>query len=134
MKPRGGLVAGPALNQSSSSALDKKSISSTFSYGDNFSLQIKRSCVSYFPTLKEAIIYLLSSFLIVISSLTASTLGIPSNTPARDSTGLTLQQQLELAGTPVNRLALIPIDQDFVFDFNTSTQGITQGQGTDIST
>jgi hypothetical protein len=36
---------------------------------------------------------------------------------------------LLFAGTAVNRLALIPNDQDFIFDSNASTEGITQGQG-----
>lgn len=48
-------------------------------------------------------------------------------------TTLTLQQQLELAGTAVDRLALLPNDQDFVFDFNSSTEGITMGKGRDIT-
>jgi hypothetical protein len=74
--------------------------------------------------------YLTSSLLVVLATFTSAALGVPSKIPARDSTGLTLQQQLELAGTAVNRLALIPNDQDFIFDFNASTQGITQGQGT----
>jgi hypothetical protein len=74
--------------------------------------------------------YLLSSLLVFIACFTAYTLGVLSNTPIRDSSGLTLQQQLELAGTAVNRLALIPNDQDFLFDFNASTIGITQGKGT----
>lgn len=74
--------------------------------------------------------YLPSSLLVVIASLTSAALSVPSKIPVRDSTGLTLQQQLELAGTAVDRLALIPNDQDFIFDFNASTQGITQGKGT----
>lgn len=47
----------------------------------------------------------------------------------RQAGGLTLIQQLELAGTAVERLALIKNDTDFVYDFNTSTVGITQGMG-----
>jgi hypothetical protein len=73
----------------------------------------------------------LPASLLFIAFFTAGALGLPSNTRARDSySGLTLQQQLELAGTAVDRLALIPNDQDFIFDFNTSTKGITKGQGT----
>ncbi len=68
--------------------------------------------------------------LLLIASLTSGVLGLPSRIPARDNTAsLTLQQQLELAGTAVNRLALLPNDQDFLFDFNTATQGIVQGKG-----
>jgi hypothetical protein len=67
--------------------------------------------------------------LLFIAHFTASALSLPSSIRARDSTGLTLQQQLELAGTAVNRLALIPNDQDFIFDFNAATEGIVQGKG-----
>lgn len=47
----------------------------------------------------------------------------------RQSSGLTLIQQLELAPTTVDRIALLTNDQDFVFDFNDSAQGITAGKG-----
>ena len=73
--------------------------------------------------------YLPSPLVVLIASFASSALSSPSRTPPRDTPGLTLQQQLELAGTAVDRLALIPNDQDFVFDFNASTQGITQGKG-----
>jgi len=73
--------------------------------------------------------YLPSSLLVVIASFTATALSASSKAQIRDSTSLTLQQQLELAGTAVDRLALLPDDQDFVFDFNASTKGITQGKG-----
>jgi hypothetical protein len=60
-------------------------------------------------------------FSTILASLAACALATPVN--------LTLQQQLELAGTAVDRLALLTNDQVFVFDFNTSTAGITAGKG-----
>jgi len=78
--------------------------------------------------------YLPSSPLVVIAAFATAVLGVPLKIPVRDSTGLTLQQQLELAGTAVNRLALIPNDQDFIFDFNASIEGITKGKGMPFST
>ncbi|KIM93910.1 hypothetical protein OIDMADRAFT_184605 [Oidiodendron maius Zn] len=66
--------------------------------------------------------------LLAIFAASASAIPITVSKQAAQTT-LTLQQQLELAGTAVDRLALIPNDQDFVFDFNASTTGITAGQG-----
>lgn len=57
---------------------------------------------------------------VVLASLAASALATPVN--------LTIQQQLELAGTAVDRLALLP-DSAFVYDFFNSTAGITAGKG-----
>ena len=75
--------------------------------------------------------YVSTSFptLLAIFAASASAIPITISRQAAQTT-LTLQQQLELAGTAVDRLALIPNDQDFVFDFNASTTGITAGQGT----
>lgn len=75
--------------------------------------------------------YFSTSFptILAIFATSASTTPITVSKQAAPAT-LTLQQQLELAGTAVDRLALIPNDQDFVFDFNASTTGITAGQGT----
>jgi hypothetical protein len=58
---------------------------------------------------------------VVLASLAASALATPVN--------LTIQQQLELAGTAVDRLALLPDDSAFVYDFFNSTAGITAGKG-----
>lgn len=74
--------------------------------------------------------YFPSSLVAVMATLTTAALGAPANIQARDDTGLTLQQQLELAGTAVDRLALLPDAQDFVYDFNAATEGITKGKGT----
>lgn len=60
---------------------------------------------------------------------TGTTLATPVKVSQQQAAHLTLQQRLELAGTAVDRLALITNDQDFVFDFNASTKGITAGKG-----
>jgi hypothetical protein len=81
----------------------------------------------------DFIMYLQASLLFLIAAFTASSQAAPAKLAARQSGGLTLQQQLELAGTAVNRLALLNAS-DFIFDFNASTEGITQGQGMYIHT
>jgi hypothetical protein len=73
--------------------------------------------------------YFSSSFSAMLAVFAASALAKPITVSKDTQTTLTLQQQLELAGTEVDRLALIPNDQDFVFDFNASTIGITAGKG-----
>lgn len=70
------------------------------------------------------------SFPAVLAILASGSLASPITLPEQSKlVRLTLQQQLELASTAVDRLALIPNDQDFVFDFNASTEGITEGKG-----
>jgi hypothetical protein len=76
----------------------------------------------------DFIMYFHASVLLLIAAFTASSQAVPVKVAARQSSGLTLQQQLELAGTAVNRLALLNAS-DFVYDFNASTEGIVQGQG-----
>lgn len=68
---------------------------------------------------------------ITIAALAASVLAGPVKISRHEASALTLQQQLELAGTAVDRLKLIPNDKDFVFDFNTTTLAgaITTGKG-----
>jgi hypothetical protein len=71
--------------------------------------------------------YLLNITTVLAALLVSVTAGPVS---ARTNDALTLQQQLQLAGTAVDRQKLLK-DADFVFDFNTTTlQGaITQGAG-----
>lgn len=68
--------------------------------------------------------------LIVASLATSATAG-PIKLSRDQAGSLSLQQQLDLAGTAVDRLKLIPDDKDFVFDFNTTTLAgaITTGKG-----
>jgi hypothetical protein len=81
-----------------------------------------------FYFLTDFIMYLHASILLLIAAFTASSQAAPAKVVARQSSGLTLQQQLELAGTAVDRLALLN-STDFVFDFNTATEGVVQGKG-----
>jgi hypothetical protein len=73
--------------------------------------------------------YLSASFIISLSVLSTGVLAIPAGISAPQAGGLTLQQQLELATSAANRIALIPNDKDFVFGFAASTEGTTQGKG-----
>jgi len=75
--------------------------------------------------------YFHASALILIAAFATSSGAVPAKIAERQSSGLTFQQQLELAGTAVDRLALLT-PQDFLFDFNNSTEGIVQGRGTSI--
>lgn len=72
--------------------------------------------------------YLHASVLLLIAAFTVSSQAAPARIATRQSSGLTLQQQLELAGTAVDRLALLNAT-DFIYDFNASTVGIVQGKG-----
>lgn len=74
----------------------------------------------HFPTIPSSIMV----------AFAASVLATPVELSQNQAITLTLQQKLELAGTAVDRLALITNDQDFVFDFNASTKGVTAGKGT----
>lgn len=67
----------------------------------------------------------------IMAVMATGVLAAPFNEPEKQVNTLSLQQQLELAGTAVDRLKLIPNDKDFVFDFNTTTLdgAITQGKG-----
>ena len=73
----------------------------------------------YFPTIYSTL----------LTAVATGVLATPVTRSTPPTSSLTLQQQLELAGTAVDRLALLTNDQDFVFDFNTSTTGITAGLG-----
>ena len=64
-----------------------------------------------------------------LAAFAVGALATPMKLTERQASTLTLQQQLELAGTAVDRLALLTNDTDFIYDFNTSTTGITQGKG-----
>ncbi|RFU31416.1 hypothetical protein B7463_g4917, partial [Scytalidium lignicola] len=69
-------------------------------------------------------------FSAVSSAALALAAGVFATPVQRDTTAspLSLQDQLELAGTAVDRLALLQ-PSDFIFDFNTSTVGIVEGEG-----
>jgi len=77
--------------------------------------------------------YFHASILLLVAAFTASSKAVPTKVAARQSSDLTLQQQLELAGTAVDRLALLDA-ADFLFDFNAATKGIVQGKGMYIRT
>ena len=71
------------------------------------------------------------SFPAILALCASGALATPvARSVATNPASLTLQQQLELAGTAVDRLALLPNDSDFEYDFNTATTGITEGKGT----
>jgi hypothetical protein len=70
------------------------------------------------------------SFPAILALCASGALATPVTRSAEaQQTTLTLQQQLELAGTAVDRLKLLPNASDFEFDFSTSTAGITEGIG-----
>jgi hypothetical protein len=73
----------------------------------------------------------ISTISTIVLALASSALAGPIKLSRDQASALTIQQQLELAGTAVDRLKILTNDTDYVFNFNTTTLAgaITQGKG-----
>ncbi|KAF4626942.1 hypothetical protein G7Y89_g11211 [Cudoniella acicularis] len=81
-------------------------------------------CSSVFPTPNNK-----AASTVSVAAPTSTSAPAPVQTPSTSSNGLTLFQQLMLASSAVERLKLLPNDEDFIYDFQTTTEGIVTGAG-----